>query len=54
MHPQYYIPSKLHGIVDVIHEQQSDVPGKWQFLPDGKIELMFRIGNGSLGQAVFF
>ncbi len=45
MIPQYYVPSKLQGIVDVIHEQKLEEPGKWRFLPDGKIELMFRIGN---------
>lgn len=45
MTPQYYIPSKLQGIVDVIHEQKLEEAGNWKFLPDGKIELMFRIGN---------
>lgn len=46
MTPQYYIPSKLRGIVDVIHEQKSTESGKWKFLPDGKVELMFRVGSG--------
>jgi AraC-like DNA-binding protein len=47
MMPQIYIPNKLQGIVDVIHEQRSPGIGKWKFLPDGKVELMFRIGEGT-------
>ncbi len=42
---QYYFPEKLKGAINVIWEQQADQPMKWQILPSGYVELIFRIGS---------
>lgn len=44
MRIQYYIPAKLRGLVQMIWEQQSETPTRWQILPSGKVELIFNIG----------
>lgn len=43
MEIQYYIPLKLHGIVDLIWEQKIPNPGRFVVLPSGKVELIFPI-----------
>jgi AraC-like DNA-binding protein len=44
---QNYIPQRLHGFVEIISEQRSDLPYSWTFLPDGISCLMFRINPES-------
>jgi AraC-like DNA-binding protein len=42
---QSYIPTRLHGLVDMIWEQKSDLATRWAIAPTGRIELLFRLGE---------
>lgn len=44
MHIQRYIPTRLHGLVHLIWEQRAEQPMRWQILPSGCVELIFRLG----------
>ncbi|MFZ1705039.1 MAG: AraC family transcriptional regulator [Saprospiraceae bacterium] len=41
MTSNFYIPTKLTGIVDLIWEQEIPFPGNYKILPSGKVELIF-------------
>lgn len=44
MNFRFYFPKKLKKAVRVIWEQKCNTPTKWQILPSGFIELIFRLG----------
>lgn len=39
----FYIPQKLTGISPLIWEQKTDLPSKWNFLPEFNIDLIFNL-----------
>jgi len=50
----HHIPTKLKGLSTIIWEQQANKPLKWQILPSGYIELVFRIGPPTLFESSSF
>lgn len=44
MNARFYIPPKLRGFATYIWEQRAEKPMRWQILPSGHVELIFRLG----------